>query len=70
LTTKARQALTTWAANKETVDIKTVQDAISKCNTAIFEYDYTAARFPAAMLGELPPRISTTADSTDCGQLN
>lgn len=69
LTTKAQQALTTWFANQQSVEIRTVQDAISKCDAAVFDYDATAARFPPAMLGDLPPRINLASTTTNCGQL-
>ena len=69
LTTAADQALITWGGQPgDNKPIAPVQDAMNRCDLAIFEYDATAARFPAGMLAGLPTSIDTNDRATDCGR--
>jgi hypothetical protein len=69
LTTAADQALITWGSQLgENKPLAPVQDAMNRCDLAIFDYDATAARFPAGMLAGLPTAIDTNDRATDCGR--
>ncbi len=73
LTTAANQALINWNAQSDPVKndtINVVQDAINKCDAAVFDYDYTAAQFPASMLAGLPAKVNMSDSAYDCGRLN
>jgi hypothetical protein len=73
LTTAAQQALLDWnaqAASLQASTIHTVQEAINKCDLAVFDYDNTAAKFPASLLAGLPTAIDTNDQATDCGRIN
>jgi hypothetical protein len=67
LTKDSGDTLQAWADKK--VEIKALQDAINKCDEAVFEYNRTAAKFPTSMLKDLPQRIGHNDPATDCGRL-
>jgi predicted lipid-binding transport protein (Tim44 family) len=69
LTTAANQALITWGSQLgENKPLAPVQDAMNRCDLAIFDYDATAVRLPAGMLAGLPTAIDTNDRATDCGR--
>ncbi|MBO0868235.1 MAG: hypothetical protein J2P15_06685 [Micromonosporaceae bacterium] len=70
LTSAAREALIAWGNSQNSATIKTVQDAINKCDAAVLDYDAAAAEFPADILGNLPGKIDTTNPDTDCSRIN
>jgi hypothetical protein len=69
LTTAAREALIAWGVGRDVNEIKTVQDAINKCDVAILDYDAAAAEFPADLLGDLPSKINTRDRDTNCSRI-
>jgi hypothetical protein len=69
LTTAADQALITWGDKVgENKPLAPIQDAMNRCDLAVFDYDATAARFPAGLLAGLPTAIDTNDRATDCGR--
>jgi len=69
LTTAANQALIAWgSASGENRSLAPVQEAMNRCDLAIFDYDAAAARFPAGLLAGLPTAIDTNDRATDCGR--
>jgi hypothetical protein len=69
LTAAADQALITWSNQVgENRPLAPVQEATNRCDLAIFDYDATAARFPADMLAGLPTAIDTNDGATDCAR--
>ena len=70
LTTAADQALIVWAAEPVGQKLLSpVQNAVNKCDLAIFDYDATAARFPPGMLAGLPIAIDTSDSATNCTRI-
>jgi hypothetical protein len=70
LTTAAGQALIVWVAEPVGQKLLSpVQNAVNKCDLAIFDYDATAARFPPGMLAGLPIAIDTSDSATNCTRI-
>jgi len=66
-TEAAVQALLAWdRGGAGASGIKTVQKARNACETAVIDYDATAARFPVDLLAGLPLRIDLSDSSTSC----
>jgi outer membrane murein-binding lipoprotein Lpp len=55
-----------WSAG--TAKFGALTNAISACDDAVDEYDWTAAPFPASMFTDLPQKIDLTKAETDCGR--
>ena len=68
-TDAASDALITWGTSGQPLSgLKTIRQARNDCETAVIDYDATAAQFPADMLSGLPLRIDLNDETTDCGR--